>query len=264
MRRRAKTRSIALLKPSEIQAALRGRLNQLASCTAAREDLRIECPDEGTMRVRKLVHRGAPRPVSKYPSFKLGRVVECESLLEVEFAILLDVGPAIEAFAEQSVVLNYTDGDSHRWHVPDFVVLSKGRIHFVEVKFQRDVDDAVMARTKLLKARLASLGASYRLITEEEIRSGHLLDNARQVLRRGRHNIHEFELRGYHERLRRDGVLTLGCWGWTQTGSREATGIARLIMRGQAWVSMSSPLNAATAVWFHDTEVASWPLDHSV
>ncbi len=60
--------------------------------------LRIDLPKPGASRMRDLVHRGAQRPVSKIMSVKLGRIVECESALEVDAVQILDAHGTVSAF----------------------------------------------------------------------------------------------------------------------------------------------------------------------
>lgn len=244
-------------QPQNPNDLLRIRLNHLARCTAP--GFRVTCPEGDSIRMRKLVHRGAQRPVSKYPSFKLERIVECESLLEVDMAILLDACPNVEGFAEQPLTLHYLAENTWRWHIPDFAMIYLGRLHFIEVKFQRDIDAEIEARTEHLKQRLTALGASYALLTEAEIRAQHWLDNARKLLRRGRHSLSELELLGYHETLRRAGASPLSNWGWVDPGNRAAIAIAHLILRGKAGVPLSQPLSPESVVEAYNTEVTPWP-----
>lgn len=245
-------------------ASLWERLRLLASSYGSSSSLAILMPKNGEERVRNLVHRGAPRPVCKYPSFKLNRTVECESLLEVDLAILLDASPAISAFAEQAVTLCYFECGARRNHVPDYVVLVRGQLHLVEVKFKHDVDTDVQSRTARLRSLLRPMGISYRVWTEEHIRQGTWLENARQLLRRGRYSISDLELLNCYERLRSRGPSTLEQWGWHESGNHTAVGVARLILQGRARVDLSRRLSAQTRIWAVDgncqEEVGQWPL----
>ena len=74
-------------------------------------ELQIEHPPAGELRVRRLVHRGTQRPVFKVPSVTLARVVQCESLLEVDMAMLLDACPHVASYREQPVTLRYVVGE---------------------------------------------------------------------------------------------------------------------------------------------------------
>ena len=221
----------------------------------------IEPPPDGGLRVRNLIHRGAVRPVFKVPSLKLQRAVQCESLLEVDLAMLLDASPFVSNYREQPVTFHLVIGGKRRWHVPDFQVEQAGRRIYVEVKFKRDVDEYVLARTALLQHQVEQEGHSYLLLTEEDIRKQSWVANARKVLRRACHTIADTELIGNFERLRTGNSTTLRDWSWGQSQATEAIALARLLTQGAAHVDMSNPLTLETPV--HATngmEGEPWPL----
>jgi len=207
----------------------------------------------GEVRVRNLVHRGAPRPVFKLASVKLERTVQCESALEHEATILLDADPHVEAFAEQPVTFTFREADIWRHHIPDFVVLSGGKLHFLEIKFSKDVDGEVSRRTSWFSDRLSALGAGYGLLTETSLRDGVHVENARRVLRRARHPIDELQQLTVLENLRDTGRALLASFGWNTADSLEAIGIAKLMMRGRVAFDPENVLSERTCVWVADS-----------
>ena len=216
---------------------------------ASTEDLRMDLPPPGEVRIRNLVHRGAPRPVFKTASVKLGRVVQCESALEYEAALLLDVIPAVLAFAEQPVRIHYRTEEGWRSHVPDLAVLVADRLTFVEIKFEKDVDAEVCERTRTLEGQLGALGAGYCQLTERQLRQGDHIQNALRVLRRARHSISGAQLLTTLEKLRTMDRVPLAAFGWSVADSQEAVGIAQLIMSGHAVIDPHGPLSDRTCVW---------------
>lgn len=234
----------------------------VALSAAGSKEMRIELPRDGAVRMRTLVHRGTQRPVFKVPSVKLDRVVQCESILEADTALLLDVHPSVVSFAEQPARLHYPLGGLWRSHIPDFAVQSGGRITFVEVKFEKDVSDEVKERTDRMKATLGRLAADYRLLTEAHIRDGHALQNAVRLQRRARHAVSEVQLLQTHEALRAAGGTTLATFGWSEQGSLEAVCIAKLVIQGKASVDTNRPLTNHSRVWLSSAEdlveAASW------
>lgn len=221
------------------------------------EALRLDLPPPGEERIRNIVHRGAPRPVFKTTSVKLGRVVQCESALEHEAALLLDVSPAVQAFAEQPARIHYAFEDGWRSHIPDFAVLIADRLTFVEIKFEKDVDIEVRERTYYLQGQLEALGAAYCLLSERHLRQGDCIQNALRVLRRARHAISEVQLLATLEKLRAVDRVPLAAFGWSVADSQEAIGIAKLIMSGQAAIDPNGPLSDRTCVWLaRDTACA--------
>ena len=221
------------------------------------EDLRLDLPPPGEVRIRNLVHRGAPRPVFKTTSVKLGRVVQCESALEREAGLLLDVSPAVQAFAEQPARIHYRTQDGWRSHIPDFAMLIADGLMFVEIKFEKDVDAEVRERTGSLEGKLGALGVGYRLLTERHLREGDYVQNALRVLRRARHAISEVQLLATLEKLRAVDRLPLAAFGWSVAESQEAVGIAKLIMSGHAAIDPNGLLSDRTCVWLaRDTACA--------
>lgn len=246
---------LALGLPS--QRLLTEALLQAQRGANSTHNLRLDLPPPGDVRVRNLVHRGASRPVFKTTSVKLKRVVQCESALEHEAALLLDVSPAVQAFAEQPVRIHYQTEGGWRSHVPDFVAFVADCLTFVEIKFEKDVDAEVRERTRILERQLGALGADYCLLTERTLRQGDQVQNAQRVLRRARHAISEAQLLATLEKLRNIGRTTLATFGWSVANSQEAVGIAKLIMSGQAAIDPNGLLSDRTCVWLaRDTACA--------
>lgn len=231
------------------QRLLAQALAQAQRGSTSTEDLRLDLPPLGEVRIRNLVHRGAPRPVFKTTSVKLGRVVQCESALEHEAALLLDVSPTVLAFGEQPARIQYRTEDGWRSHIPDFAVLFTDRIMFVEIKFAKDVDAEVRERTSLLEEQLGALDAGYCLLTEHHLRQGDHVQNALRVLRRARHVISEVQLLATLEKLRTVERIPLAAFGWSVADSHDAVGIAQLIMSGHAAIDLQGPLSDRTCVW---------------
>lgn len=235
------------------QRLLTHALAQAQIGASATQDLRLDLPSSGEIRMRNLVHRGAPRPVFKTTSVKLGRVVQCESELEREAALLLDFIPTVRAYGEQPVRINYLADGEWRSHIPDFAVLVENQITFVEIKFVKDVDAQVESRTRLLEKRLGSLGAIYCLATEHHLRQASHVQNAVRVLRRARHAISEVQLLTTLEKLRRSRSLPLAAFGWSVADSHDAVGIAQLIMSGHAAIDGEHAVSDQSNVWLNET-----------
>lgn len=239
------------LMPAPFQG--RHSLHQLYKPLPQRHDvpgftLGVTLPKAGHVRVRRLIHRGAPRPVTKFPSIKLERAVHCESALEVEAATVLDACPQVRWFGEQPLVLHFQQDDYQRSHVPDFIVATHDRQEIVEVKFQRDIDSHVLERTALLQQLLKPYGYCYRLISELEIRHGHALGNSKSLLLRGREVAPSMWALQIYEDVRRHGSLPLALFGWDRPGQAEAGWIAREIIDGRLRVDLTKPLSSDSMV----------------
>lgn len=130
------------------------------------------------MRVRTVVRRSAGRMTSRVSSYKLGRMVECESHYESRFVYRADQDPAIISFTEQPVRIRYPIDGVLKTHFPDFLVRRQDQVEFVEVKSARDAASSeISARTAILIETLAPGGFGYRIATHEELSRQPSLDN---------------------------------------------------------------------------------------
>lgn len=217
--------------------------------------IQFELAPAGQVRMRRLVHRGAPRPVFKLHSIKLARRVECESKLEVDVAVLLDASPAVTLFAEQPLALHYLDRQGWRRHVPDFMVQMGQRREFIEVKFEADVDDEIRYRTGLLVESLAPHGWEYRILSEVEVRCGPYLENAQKLLRRGRQRPPEHWSLSTFDRIRKSGSIAIGEFGWGKTSHIETVWIAHEILVGHVNVDLSQSLSPDSLLYVGHPEL---------
>lgn len=234
---------------------LNAALCRLGISASAIPNLRIELPAPPEVRMRNLVNRGAMRPVLKVSSIKMERVIQCESLLEADLALLLDASPNVDEFAEQALRINYLIDGAWRTHIPDFAVFCAGTLEFCEVKYGAKVDAEAIERERLLKPVLADLGACYQTRTESQI--GRVeVGNAFAVLRRARHVSCPVLSLSVLEQVRKRCSTTLGAFGWRSAGSSEAACLARLIVQGKANVDWSAgPLTDESRVWLVDKSI---------
>lgn len=201
-------------------------------------------PAAGKVRMRKLLSRGARRPIFRFTSLKLGRSVQLESMLEEQVALQLDACPSVAAYAEQPVMIHVITEQGPLRHVPDFAILQDGRPGFLEIKYARDVDAQVRYRTALLCERLAPLGMGYRLITEQDLPSPHRLSNAWALLSRGRSKVTDLDALLLHHQTSQS--TTLGELGWDNPAT--ARRLARHILEGRLPVDLSVPLGRDSRV----------------
>lgn len=119
----------------------------------------------------------------KFPSVKLGRMVECESLLEADAVRLLEFSPGVLSFQEQPARIHYRDGENIREYYPDFQLnLSDGRIVHLEVKRSEALAKATLENKFSAIARhYAETGKLFRIATEREIRKEPLQTNLRRL-----------------------------------------------------------------------------------
>jgi hypothetical protein len=121
-------------------------------------------------------------------SDKLSRLVTCDSYLEKDFFLQLDFDPAVIAWRDHPFRIPYLyQGQLHRY-TPDALVLrrrSSGLVRqVVEVKSTHLLEKDQVRRVIEVGERFcAAKGWEYKLMTERELRSGHLLENIKRIRR---------------------------------------------------------------------------------
>ena len=138
------------------------------------------------MPVRQVSNRGG-NVIGKFPSIKMGRMIAFESLLERDFVYLLDYDPAVEWFEEQPLIIEYMSDDKVLSYTPDFHLIEGKHNVLVECKPDRFVDTEEN-RPKFAAARAwcAHQGWEFRIVTDQQVRTGFRLQNVKLLTRYAR------------------------------------------------------------------------------
>jgi hypothetical protein len=173
-------------------------INKMASLSAElyREEhsdfpiISIELPKEGKLRSRTVVSRSRARPTGKYPSWKMGRMIQWESGNELNACRLLDANPGVISYFEQPLVIRYIQDDILHLHYPDTLVQWQDHHELWEIKTASDaVKSENIQRTQLLETALPKLGYRYRLIIAEDLAREPRLSNSLILLKFGRNPV---------------------------------------------------------------------------
>lgn len=140
--------------------------------------------DTPTDRVRRVVKRSNYGHVYKFCSQKCGRIVELESGLEYDLAIIYEFDPSIICYQEQPLELIVNIDDESRRIFPDFLVFrDDGSATIEEVKpYEKSQQQEQKKKFQAEKELAESNGFWFQVITENEIRSGLKLQNSRKLL----------------------------------------------------------------------------------
>lgn len=209
--------------------------------------LEVEFPADGKLRSRKVVTRSRARATGKYPSWKMGRMIQWESHNELNAFRLLDATPAVHAFHEQPLALKYLlNGVAHK-HFPDVLVEWGDSRELWEIKTASEAaKPEFVERTRVLEALLPELGFSYKLVVAEELSKQPRLDNVLLLLKYGRAPVDPIA----REKLRLVLVETGGvAWRNAQDGSLGACGrelLARLTLEGRLVADLDTPIGPST------------------
>lgn len=119
----------------------------------------------------------------RVPSLKLDRMVECESILEGDVALLLEYSPGVLFYQEQPALIQYWGGEEMRNYFPDFeaVLLDGSRIH-IEAKHSRKLAKPKVAKKyRDIAAHYQGTPIGFRIITELDCQLEPLRSNLRRL-----------------------------------------------------------------------------------
>lgn len=144
----------------------------------------IKHPGVDQIRARKVISRSNYGHVYKFASIKCARIIELESGLEYDQAIIHEFDHSVVYFQEQPFALEYADENKIKVIYPDFLVYrDDGSMTIEEVKPLSKLDiPKTKRRFELEKNALEQHGYEFVVSTELEIRSGLRLENSRKLL----------------------------------------------------------------------------------
>jgi TnsA-like endonuclease N terminal len=207
----------------------------------------ITFPDEGQARYRKIVTRSRARVTGKYPSWKVGRMIQWESVNELNAFRLLDCDANVVRFNEQPCEIEYVLNGVRASHVPDILVEVDGRKELWEVKPECEaLRPEVFDRTQFLIQHLAVWGYVYKVALGGELRKQPRLTNADRLLRFGRRPVTECEREFIRSVVTRGGGLV---WSEACSGTYGAKGreiLCRLALIGVLSLDMNSEWSGST------------------
>lgn len=148
------------------------------------------------MPVRKVSNRGG-NIIGHFPSLKMGRMIDYESLIERDFIYLLEFEQDVIWYAEQPLTISYQHNEKELSYTPDFHVLWGGRDVLVECKPQEFAEsDRNQLKFKAAQAWCAARGWTFRVITDVQLRSGYRLHNIKLLTQFARYHV-ETEVKSY-------------------------------------------------------------------
>lgn len=154
----------------------------------------ITFPDDGKVRSRTIVSRSRARPTGKYPSFKMGRMIQWESHNELNAFRLLDANPAVTDYHEQPLTIQFVLNGENHIHFPDVLVQRGQSRELWEIKPRQEaLRFQYIERTRFLEATLPSFGYQYRMVLADELSAQPRLSNVLMLLKYGREPVGDVE-----------------------------------------------------------------------
>ncbi len=141
------------------------------------------------MAVRTVSNRGG-NVIGKFPSLKMERMVQFESLVELDYLHLLDYEQDVEKFEEQPLTIEYLYGGKILHYTPDFHVVRSGRNWLIECKADKFVDtDENQRKFAAATVWCHERGWNFAVATADQIRAGYRLQNVKFLTRYARQKV---------------------------------------------------------------------------
>lgn len=199
--------------------------------------------------MRKVVSRSNAKATGKYPSWKMLRSLQWESINELHAFRLLDCDPEVIRFEEQPCRVEYLGVDGLHRHFPDILVETHACKELWEVKpVAQAVRPEVALRTEFLVRELPRFGYTYRMVLAHELAEQPCLNNAGILLRFGRNKVPELQREVVRRSIAREGSLT---WSDACSGRLGKTGrevVCRMLLEGILEVDMAAPIVPTTVI----------------
>lgn len=122
-----------------------------------------------------------------YPSKKMQRNIQFESLLERDYIFLLEYDYDIQEYREQPVTIEYKFNNRIYKYTPDFeIIMNNGQKRLVEVKPYEKLKQILNDKKKRLKYDAAYTfcqkeGFEFIIVTDKDIWEGNLLNNIKYL-----------------------------------------------------------------------------------
>ncbi len=205
--------------------------------------LALEFPETPGARSRKVVTRSRARATGKYPSWKMGRMIQWESSNELNAYRLLDANPVVRAFHEQPLVIRFCLDGTEQVHYPDTLVELASSRELWEIKPAAEAArPEYRARTQLMVEALPDFGFTYRMVIAEDLAREPRLTNTLSLLKYGRQAVSLLEREKVRQILLKTGGLTWGDAITNVVGPRSRCLLARLALEGSLHVGIDEPL----------------------
>lgn len=213
-----------------------------------RPQLAIRFAPPGTL-ARQVVKRSNARKTSKYPSWKMQGMLQCESENERNCMLLFDVCPWVKSYRPQPCLINYLLDDQQCLHYPDVLVETLSGKELIEVKTTADAARPEIARrTALLTKLLPAYGYHYRLMLAEDLASSPRLENAELIKRLGKAEVPAVERERIRTLFQQYQSLPWGALQPDRHNPHLARHVCRMVLEGHLSINLNQPLTEDTPV----------------
>lgn len=201
-------------------------------------------------RVRQVISRSTCKVVFKFPSIKLGKMVYCESSLELDYAFLLDADRDVISFQEQPGKIRYHLLGKVHHYTPDFLVIRPHKKQVIEVKPKsKAATEENRMLFEIIRAICLNAGYEFIVITDIDVREGLRLENVRAFWKYGRTTIYPRHHIYCQEFFTQNSEATLEDLVSFFAGRKEGKGVVfSLLYWGVVGIDINLPVTALSPV----------------
>ena len=213
----------------------------------------IRYPEEGEQRMKEIVNRSNTRATGKYPSWKMGRMMQWETVGHLDAFRLLDADSQISAYQERPMEIEYESKGLIRVERPDLLVVSGARKELWSIKKAIETgssrnDSEVMNLT----LALARYGFQKKVVMVETLREEPRKGNLITLLGLGRNRcVSPIEREGVRLLfIKRGGSINWGeisSWGIGLFGKNV---VCRLVLEGAIHFDLAIPWTRETPFYW--------------
>ncbi len=214
----------------------------------------IRYQDECEEKVKKIVNRSNSRPTGKYPSWKMGRMMQWETVGHLEAFRLLDADSQIRAYQERPMEIEYEVKGLIRVERPDLLVLNGIQKELWSIKKVAEISGSNHgSEVAKLTVALAGYGFLKKVVIVESLRQEPRRANLITLLGLGR-NCWVSPIERERVRLlfsKRGGSIK---WGDISSSGIEPfwkSIVCRLVLEGAIHFDLTTPWERSTPFHWH-------------
>ena len=200
------------------------------------------------MGVRKVVTPSGRGFRGRFPSIKMGRSIEWESLLEQDAIYHFEFCSQVVSYEEQPEMVEFWVAEKRHVYFPDFeLIMRDGEIIHVEVKPKSKLKNPeLVERLRYIEAHYKTRGILFLILTEDQIRNKVVLDNLKQLAYHHRWGPNDYEVLMATETMSLLPSATIGGAAVVLGSERD---VYRMLAAGAYECDMSKPINKDSAIW---------------
>lgn len=215
--------------------------------TEPQQLIKIIFPEAGKLRARKVVTRSRARATGKFPSRKMNRMLQWESVNELNAFRLLEAAPGVKSYQEQPCEIQYTLNGESFVHYPDILVNLTHHREFWEIKPMAKAEQPeTAARTKFLSSVLPDFGYQYRVVLGEQLGKKIRLYNIKRLLSDGASTVSTLLREQVRQVFSQTPEISMEHLLMATGGELSKKHIYRLILDGDLWCDLECEIGTSS------------------